>query len=319
MSMKIPTLERPIVRNLGHEPGYWFQSNRFTFLANSEDTENEYGMAHALVDRLGGPPPHIHDREDEIFYILRGKAKILVADEEFEISAGDIMYLPRGLAHVPIPLTDDLEALVIVTPSDFLGYFRRFGSRAKYPGKPEVEDAPPADIAEMLRVGGEFGVTYLPPGAAVSSWPVPHIHAKPKHVVKGHGEELKVMGSKVTVKLDGQDTQNLISIFEIEDPAGTTAPRHIHHFDSEAIFVLEGAYEIEIDGRTHRALPGTFIYIPRGATRRYRNYAAAPAKMLVLTAKSGHEAFFRQINEMSVMDSEKLAIISRRNGLELVD
>ncbi|MBW4617281.1 MAG: hypothetical protein KME21_29470 [Desmonostoc vinosum HA7617-LM4] len=39
----------------------------------SEDTNGQYTLAELRVDPEIGPPPHIHHREDEAFYIQEGE------------------------------------------------------------------------------------------------------------------------------------------------------------------------------------------------------------------------------------------------------
>ncbi len=317
MSSRIAVIDRPFVRNVAYDQGYWYGINRFAYLARPEDTGNDYGLAHARVAAGGLTPAHIHDREDEIIYILRGQAKVKVSDQEFEITQGDIAYLPRGLAH-QILATNEFEALVLVTPGDFMGFFRYFSSPARYPGNPLPMDAPRFDHAEMLRMGQQFGITFLAPGTSVNAWPKPEIHAAPKHVSSGEGERLDLGETAVTVKLDGGDTQNLISIFEIEVAPGASSDSMIHHTDSQAFYVLEGAFEVEVDEQVNRAVAGTFAFVPAGSERRLKNYSRSPGKLLMITAKSGYEAFARQVHEVKPENVSEMAIIARRNGMEIV-
>ena len=45
----------------------------YRFLATGEDTNCKYALIEALVGPGGGPPPHVHSREEEGFYILEGE------------------------------------------------------------------------------------------------------------------------------------------------------------------------------------------------------------------------------------------------------
>jgi quercetin dioxygenase-like cupin family protein len=48
-----------------------------------------------------GPPPHIHDDEDEAFYVLEGQMRFKAGTDEWVLGAGGFVYLPRGLMHQP--------------------------------------------------------------------------------------------------------------------------------------------------------------------------------------------------------------------------
>ena len=45
----------------------------YRFLATSEETNGKYTLWEAIVPPGGGPPPHVHSREEEGFYVLEGE------------------------------------------------------------------------------------------------------------------------------------------------------------------------------------------------------------------------------------------------------
>src|ERR1700680_3294479 len=47
----------------------------YRFLATGEDTNGKYALWEAIVPPGGGPPPHVHSREEEGFYILEGEIR----------------------------------------------------------------------------------------------------------------------------------------------------------------------------------------------------------------------------------------------------
>jgi len=53
----------------------------YRFLATGEDTNGKYALWEALVPPGGGPPPHVHSREEEGFYILEGEITFTVNGE----------------------------------------------------------------------------------------------------------------------------------------------------------------------------------------------------------------------------------------------
>ena len=52
----------------------------YRFLATGEDTNGKYALWEAIVPPGGGPPPHVHSREEEGFYILEGEITFTVGD-----------------------------------------------------------------------------------------------------------------------------------------------------------------------------------------------------------------------------------------------
>ncbi len=64
-----------------------------------------------------GLPLHTHEHSTETFYILRGKARCRVGDEERVIGPGVIGYAPPGVPHQVVNIGDEtLEAISIFNP-----------------------------------------------------------------------------------------------------------------------------------------------------------------------------------------------------------
>ena len=60
------------------------------FLAVGESTNGAYALWEAIVPPGGGPPPHIHSREEEGFYVLEGEITIHVDNEPHRRHRGDV-------------------------------------------------------------------------------------------------------------------------------------------------------------------------------------------------------------------------------------
>lgn len=45
---------------------------------------------------------HAHDHEDELFFILKGRLRIEMADAAVELSQGQMFVVPKGVRHNPI-------------------------------------------------------------------------------------------------------------------------------------------------------------------------------------------------------------------------
>ena len=63
--------------------------------------------------------PNIHKKSEELKYILRGHAKIIVDDEEKEVSPGMVAYIPVGAEHTVINIGDSLlEYIFVLSPPE---------------------------------------------------------------------------------------------------------------------------------------------------------------------------------------------------------
>ena len=50
----------------------------YRFLATGEETNGKYALWEAIVPPGGGPPPHVHSREEESFYVLEGEIMLQI-------------------------------------------------------------------------------------------------------------------------------------------------------------------------------------------------------------------------------------------------
>jgi mannose-6-phosphate isomerase-like protein (cupin superfamily) len=57
--------------------------------------------------------PHM---EDEVYYVLSGKATWVVGDETHPVEEGAIIYVDREIPHKFIDITEELRLLVIFAP-----------------------------------------------------------------------------------------------------------------------------------------------------------------------------------------------------------
>src|SRR5947207_4189361 len=71
----------------------------YRFLATGEDTSGKYALWEALVPPGGGPPPHVHSREEEGFYVLEGEITLRVGEKTIIAGAGMFANLPVGTPH----------------------------------------------------------------------------------------------------------------------------------------------------------------------------------------------------------------------------
>ena len=66
-------MTRAVIRDAGAGRTVAVVGDVYRFLATGEDTNGKYALWEALVPPGGGPPPHVHSREEEGFYILEGE------------------------------------------------------------------------------------------------------------------------------------------------------------------------------------------------------------------------------------------------------
>jgi mannose-6-phosphate isomerase-like protein (cupin superfamily) len=67
----------------------------------------------------GGTDPQSPHREDEVYYVVSGKAQIAVADENRDVQAGSIVYVEKNVAHHFHSIEEELTVLVFFAPAEY--------------------------------------------------------------------------------------------------------------------------------------------------------------------------------------------------------
>jgi quercetin dioxygenase-like cupin family protein len=66
---------------------------------HGRDTGGTMSVVIAGADPGKGPPPHVHHREDETFYVLEGEVEGFCGDRKFKLTPGTTAFLPRNIPH----------------------------------------------------------------------------------------------------------------------------------------------------------------------------------------------------------------------------
>ncbi len=66
----------------------------------------------------GTDPPSLHT-EDEVYYVVSGRAKIQVADEHRPVQAGSIVYVAKNAEHKFHSIEETLKVLVFFAPAEY--------------------------------------------------------------------------------------------------------------------------------------------------------------------------------------------------------
>ena len=100
----------------------------YRFLATGDDTNGKYAIWEAIVPPGGGPPPHVHSREEEGFYVLEGEITFMIGDERAVATAGMFANMPVGIPHsFRNESRKPAKMLISVAPAGLEGMFFEVG------------------------------------------------------------------------------------------------------------------------------------------------------------------------------------------------
>ena len=136
----------------------------YRFLATGEDTNGKYAVFEALVGPGGGPPPHVHSREEEGFYVLEGEITFTGNGERVVAKAGTFATMPVG---TPNSFKNEsgqpAKMLISVAPAGLEQMFVECGlplAEGATTALPPTRD----EIEKLLAVAPGYGIEVLLPG-----------------------------------------------------------------------------------------------------------------------------------------------------------
>jgi quercetin dioxygenase-like cupin family protein len=141
----------------------WYNGWLYTFLATGEDTEGTFTLIEGVAKRGCTPPPHIHHREDETYYVIEGQLTASVGEQIIKVTPGTAVFLPRDVAHSIVIDSDRVRVLILLTPAGLERYFKELSVPAPALTLPPSRDADFAEIEKMLEVSPEFGIEWVLP------------------------------------------------------------------------------------------------------------------------------------------------------------
>jgi mannose-6-phosphate isomerase-like protein (cupin superfamily) len=130
----------------------------YRFLATGDDTNGKYALWEAIVPPGGGPPPHVHSREEEGFFVLEGEITFFIGDKRHVPSAGMFANMPVGTLHsFKNEGGKPAKMLISVAPAGLEQMFFEFGvplpegsTFALPPTKEEIE--------KLLAIAPRYGI-----------------------------------------------------------------------------------------------------------------------------------------------------------------
>ena len=145
-------------------------------------------------------------------------------------------------------------------------------------------------------------------------------YPQPIAIPAGSGKQLEFMG--VTHKLTQPQTTGAFYLFEAEFEPETGNGLHVHRYEDEVVYVLEGGIEIRLDKDKLQASAGGVAHLPKNIPHALYNPWKTPLKILVMTVPGGMENFFDEVGaakEDGTLDDALFRRISQKYGIEWLE
>jgi mannose-6-phosphate isomerase-like protein (cupin superfamily) len=213
-----------------------------------------------------GPRRHIHRHHADAFYVLEGRLRITLDEEDRVLDPGGFVLIPPEVIHT-------------------------FGNPDPEPGRYLNLHAPGMGFDEYLRGRfEEFDQLYdVPPGSGRPT-------SEALVLNPGEGEELVLGPSRVCIKAGGSDGLGSLAVLDTTIAPGFPGPvLHLHEKTVDSFYVLEGILTLQLGWRTVEADPGSYALVPPGTPHSFSNPGDEPVRILNLMAPAGFERYLQEV------------------------
>lgn len=116
----------------------------------ADQTGGNLGCFESEVPPGDGPPPHVHEKEEEFFRVIEGRFAFWCNDAKVELTEGGVICVPRGSVHRFQNIGQSMGRLMVVmTPGGFEGFF------------PAVASEPGASMDRICQIAAQFNLRFV--------------------------------------------------------------------------------------------------------------------------------------------------------------
>ena len=149
---------KPQIVQPGAGQGLAAFGNLLTVMLSGETSGDTISVMSEQTPPGGGPPLHVHSREDEIFLIQEGRIEYFHDGGWIEVAPGGMVYLPRGVVHTYRNIGDTPSRHWIITlPSGFERFFAACAVEFAKSGGPDPD--------QIVKIHHDFGIELLEPSS----------------------------------------------------------------------------------------------------------------------------------------------------------
>jgi quercetin dioxygenase-like cupin family protein len=162
MTESIAPVTGSVISGPDAQTAIWFLGALAQVRVSGAQTGGAFAVADHLARRGNASPVHVHDRDDETFFVLDGELRVFAGEEEHSAGPGTVAVLPRRLRHAYVVVSATARFLTLHTPAGFEQFAAEVGEPAQALTLPR-ESAGPPDFAALAQAAARHHITILAP------------------------------------------------------------------------------------------------------------------------------------------------------------
>ena len=128
-------------------------------------------------------------------------------------------------------------------------------------------------------------------------------------------DQQRAEARQATVQIGGAETGGRLAIVEEVIGRGAELPRHLHHWEDEALYVLDGELAVCLGGEWRRVPAGGAALLRCGVEHAVA-VVGEEARVLTVLTPAGFEGIYRDLAG-AARDLDRLVAIAARYGCEI--
>ena len=137
-------MSAPLVVAAENAPAYWNRGALWTVCLAAGQTDGAFTLLEQLMPEGNAPPPHVHERATEGFYVIEGNIDFTVAGDSFHAGPGSSAWIPPGTEHTFVVTSPTARVLNFYVPGGF-------DDRLPYMATPaDARTLPPPDFRDSV-------------------------------------------------------------------------------------------------------------------------------------------------------------------------
>ena|SRR5436305_732833 len=127
---------------------------------------------------------------------------------------------------------------------------------------------------------------------------------------------------KTEILLTSNETAGAYCLLIDHPPAGWSLPAHRHRNEAETMYVVEGEFEVEVEGESTKVSAGEALHVPAGALHSGGNVGPGTARRVLVFSPGGVEQLFFELgsaNPQEVRDPAKALATAGEYGWEFFE
>lgn len=145
MSNPLSNTTEPFISTREEVPSFWMVDSLWSVLASAEATGGALTVLDQLMPHRSGPPPHVHDRLHEYFYLLDGDIHFQIGQNVTTAHSGSLISIPAGTVHGFAVDSGTARVLNLYTPGGFTEQISYLGAPATELRLPTPDEQPSPD------------------------------------------------------------------------------------------------------------------------------------------------------------------------------